>query len=58
MTELQKEIDQAFKLVSAIQVSGDAVDVMAMVRGHLRAAYGSRRGGGGNRGAAWNRGAV
>lgn len=40
MTELQKEIDQAFKLASAIQVSGDAVDVMAAVRGHLRAAYG------------------
>ena len=29
MTELQKEIDQAFKLLSAIQVSGDGVDVMA-----------------------------
>ena len=27
MTELQKEIDQAFKLLSAIQVSGDGVDV-------------------------------
>ena len=39
MTELQKEIDQAFKLLSAIQVSGDGVDVMAAARGHLRAAY-------------------
>lgn len=40
MTELQKEIDQAFKLISAITVSGDGVDVMAAVRNHLRTAYG------------------
>lgn len=39
MTELQKEIDQAFNLVSAITVSGDGVDVMAAVRARLRAAY-------------------
>lgn len=40
MTELQKKIDHVFKLVSAISVSGDGVDVMAAVRSHLRAAYG------------------
>ena len=39
MTELQKEIDQAFRLVSAIPVSGDGVDVMAAVREHLRTAH-------------------
>lgn len=39
MTDLQKEIDKAFKLVSAISVSGDVVDVMAAVRNHLRAAF-------------------
>lgn len=39
MKELQKEIDQAFKLLSAVPVSGDAVDMMAAARNHLRAAY-------------------
>lgn len=39
MTDLQKEIDQAFKLVSAIPVNGDSVDIMAKVRNHLRSAY-------------------
>ncbi len=39
MTDLQKEIDQAFKLISAFSVSGDAVDVIAGVREHLRAAF-------------------
>lgn len=39
MTDLQKEIDQAFKLISAFSVSGDAVDVIAGIREHLRAAY-------------------
>ena len=40
MTDLQKEIDQAFKLVSAIPVSGDSVELMAAVREHLRKAFG------------------
>lgn len=40
MTEIQKEIKEAFELVSAILVSGDAVDVMAAARNHLRTAYG------------------
>lgn len=39
MTELQKEIDQAFKLISAVPVSGEAVELMAAARNHLRAAY-------------------
>lgn len=40
MTKFQWEIDQAFKLISAIAVSGDAVDVMSAARNHLRTAYG------------------
>lgn len=39
MTDLQKEIDQAFKLISAIPVSGDAAELMAAARVHLRSAY-------------------
>lgn len=39
MTDLQKELDQAFKLMSAVPVSGDGVDVMAAAREHLRTAY-------------------
>ncbi len=39
MTDLQKEIDQAFKLLSAIPVSGDAVDLMFSARSSLRSAY-------------------
>lgn len=39
MTDLQKEINEAFKLVSTISVSGDAVDIMAAARAHLRSAY-------------------
>lgn len=39
MNDMMKEIDEAFKLLSAIHVAGDAVDVMAGVREHLRHAY-------------------
>lgn len=39
MTDLQKELDQAFKLISAVPVSGDGVDVMSAAREHLRAAF-------------------
>ena len=39
MTDIQKEIDQAFKLLSSIPVNGDAVDVAAAAREHLRTAY-------------------
>ena len=39
MTEVQREIDEVYKLVSVVQVSGDAVDIMASAREHLRRAY-------------------
>ena len=39
MTEMQKEIDEAYKTVSALQASGDAVDLIASVRLHLRRAF-------------------
>lgn len=39
MTDMQKEIDAAFKLLSSIPVNGDGVDVMAAARNHLREAY-------------------
>lgn len=37
--DLKTELDTAFKLISALAVSGDTVDVIAAVREHLRAAY-------------------
>lgn len=39
MNEIQKQIDGAFTLISAIPVSGDAVEIMAMARKHLKSAY-------------------
>ena len=39
MSELQKEINEAFIMISAIHVTGDNVDRMAMAREHLRNAY-------------------
>lgn len=39
MNEIQKQLDKAFTLISAIPVSGDVVDIMAMAREHLRSAY-------------------
>lgn len=39
MTDLQKELDQAFALVSAIPVSGDGVELMAAAKEHLRNAF-------------------
>lgn len=36
MDEIQKNIDEAFRLISTIPVSHDAVDVMAMARHYLR----------------------
>lgn len=39
MTEKQKEgVQTALRLLSALSVSGDAVDVMAAVKAHLRGA--------------------
>lgn len=39
MNEIQKQLDKAFTLISAIPVSGDAVEIMAMAREHVRSAY-------------------
>lgn len=39
MTEVQKEIDEAYKLIGALQASGDMVDLIASVRLHLRRAF-------------------
>lgn len=39
MTDLQEKINEAFKLISTISVSGDAVDIMAAARACLRSAY-------------------
>ena len=39
MTEMQREIDEAYKLIGALQASGDMVDLIASVRLHLRKAY-------------------
>lgn len=37
--DLKTEIDAAFKLVSAVSVSGDVVDIVSKIRAHLREAY-------------------
>lgn len=37
--EAKQHIDEAFNLISAISVHGDAVDIMAQVRHELRMAY-------------------
>ena len=39
MNEIMKELDEAYKLLGAISVAGDAVDVMAGAKGHIRRAY-------------------
>ncbi len=39
MEELKKEIQGAYELLSAMRVSGDAVDVMAAARCKLRRAW-------------------
>lgn len=39
MNELQNEIDQAFRLLTALPVSGDGVEIMAGAKEHLRKAY-------------------
>lgn len=39
MSELEKEIDQAFACLSTIPVSGDNVEIMAAAREHLRRAF-------------------
>ena len=39
MTKLQEELGLAFKIISAIPVSGDGVEAMAAAREHLRNAF-------------------
>ena len=39
MNDIQKEIQEAYNMISVISVSGDAVDVMAGARIHLKEAY-------------------
>lgn len=39
MSEAQKRLDQAFKWLSRVTVSGESVDCLAMARQELRAAY-------------------
>lgn len=39
MKEAQEHIQKALQMLSALSVSGDAVDVMAAVKAHLREAY-------------------
>ena len=39
MDEIMKDLETAFKATSAIPVTGDAVDAMAVVRAKLRKAY-------------------
>lgn len=39
MEEIMKYLEAAFKATSAIPVTGDAVDALAVVRGNLRKAY-------------------
>ena len=39
MTKMQEELGLAFKLLSAIPVSGEGVEAMAAAREHLRNAF-------------------
>lgn len=39
MDEILKELDAAYRALSSIPVTGDAVDAMAVARAHLRKAY-------------------
>lgn len=39
MNEIMKKLDEAYRLLSTISVSGDSVDVMAFARAKLRAVY-------------------
>ena len=39
MNKIQETLNDAYKMLSIIQVSGEAVDVMAAVRAKLKEAY-------------------
>ena len=44
MTKVQEYLDQAFKYISAIPVSGEQVEIMARARELLRMAYAEGKG--------------
>ena len=39
MTEVKKQLEEAFKLISCIPVSGENVEIMASAKAKLRSAY-------------------
>lgn len=39
MKNIRNRVNEAYKLISSLSVSGDAVDVVAVARNHLREAY-------------------
>ena len=39
IAELRGSLDETFKIISAIPVTGDGVELMAAAREHLRRAY-------------------
>lgn len=39
MKELLEELDAAFRMISSVPVTGDAIDVIASARGKLRHVY-------------------
>ena len=39
MNKLKTHLDKAFQYISALQVNGDAVDLVALARAELRAAW-------------------
>lgn len=39
MNEIQKELDQAYRLLATLPVRGDNVEIMASIRQQLRRAY-------------------
>lgn len=39
MNELQRELDQVFRMIASVPVSGDGVEIMAAAREGLRRAY-------------------
>lgn len=41
--ELEKLLDEAYKYLSAVNVSGDSVDYLAMARQKIRVAYNELR---------------
>ena len=44
MDEVKKELDEAFRMLCGIAVSGDGVELMAAAKEHLRRAYALAKG--------------